>query len=98
MAKMPAGILAELREQKSLSDPRLEGLRAFTLSVMEHKGWVPDSELEALYEKGFERKHVIEVITILAQKTLSNYFNHIAATPLDDMFAPLAWESSKAQE
>lgn len=30
--------------------------------------------------------------TILAQKTMSNYFNHIAATPLDDKFSAMAWE------
>jgi len=30
------------------------------------------------------------VLLVLAQKTMSNYLNHIANTPLDDAFAPFA--------
>jgi 3-phosphoshikimate 1-carboxyvinyltransferase len=29
----------------------------------------------------------------VAMKTLSNYVNHVAATPLDEQFASAAWES-----
>ena len=35
-------------------------------------------------------EHIAEVVTILAQKTLSNYFNHIYDTPLD---VPVAAEA-----
>jgi hypothetical protein len=35
---------------------------------------------------------VLEVLVGVTQKTLSNYANHLAETPLDDAFAKAAWE------
>lgn len=91
MVKMPEEILAELREQRPLSDPKLEALRHFTLSIMKHRGFVPEQDLVEFQTAGYEQRHLLEVLTILAQKTLSNYFNHIAHTPLDDMFMSQQW-------
>ncbi len=91
MAKMPNDILRQLREQRPLSDPRLNALRNFALAEMEHRGWVPEQTLNAFLEAGYDQRHILEVITILAQKTLSNYYNHLAQTPLDDMFKSMEW-------
>ena len=91
MAKMPEQTLAELREQRPLTDPKLDTLRRFALSVMEHRGWVPDQDMADFQAAGYDQRHVLEVLTILAQKTLSNYYNHIADTPLDEMFMSQQW-------
>lgn len=91
MAEMPAQTLAELRAQKSLTDTKLNPLRNFTLSVMAHRGQVPEQDLADFEAAGYHQGHVLEVLTILAQKTLSNYFNHIAHTSLDDMFKSQEW-------
>jgi uncharacterized peroxidase-related enzyme len=91
MSNMPEQTLAELREQKPLSDQKLNALRNFTLTVMEHRGWVPAEEITSFEAVGYDQRHLLEVLTILAQKTLSNYFNHIAQTPLDAMFESQAW-------
>lgn len=91
MAKMPPQVLDELRAESDLSDPRLDALRRFTLAVMRHRGWVPEVELAAFTAAGYDQRHVLEVITILAQKTISNYFNHLAQTPLDQIFAAQQW-------
>ncbi len=91
MADMPAQTLAELRAQGPLSDSRLRQLQSFTLSVMAHRGEVPAQDLVDFATAGFNQGHVLEVLTILAHKILSNYFNHIAHTPLDEMFQAQAW-------
>jgi len=91
MVKIPKQTLTELREQRPLSDTKLEALRRFTLSVMEHSGRVPEQDLADFQVAGYDQRHVLEVLTILAQKTLSNYYNHIAQTPLDDMFMSQQW-------
>ncbi len=91
MAGMPEQTLGELRSQQPVSDARLNELRNLTLSVMRHRGWIPPADLEAFQAAGYDQRHVLEVLTILAQKTLSNYFNHIARTPLDEMFASRQW-------
>lgn len=92
LAKMPKQTLTELREQRPLSDPKLDTLRRFTLSVMAHRGWVPEKDIADFQAAGYDQRHLLEVLTILAQKILSNYYNHIAHTPLDKMFQSQAWE------
>ena len=92
MASMPEQTLTGLREQQPLSDRRLEALRRFTLSIMAHRGRVPEQDMSDFQAAGYDQRHVLEVLTILAQKTLSNYFNHVAQTPLDDMFQSEMWE------
>jgi hypothetical protein len=32
------------------------------------------------------------VILGIAQKTMSNYINHVAVTPVDEVFQPLLWQ------
>lgn len=91
MAKMPESTLAELRERQTLSDSKLNALRAFVLSVIDNRGWVPDKDLEAFMCAGYGRRHVLDVLTIIALKTLSNYVNHIANTPLDERFSSQKW-------
>jgi len=92
MVDIPKDTLAELRTQQPLSDPKLNAVRNLSLALIKYRGWLPDNELDDFIEAGFNQSHVLEVITILAQKTMSNYFNHIAKTPLDDQFASMAWE------
>ncbi len=40
---------------------------------------------------GFSRAQLIEVLVGIAQRTLSNYLNHLAETPVDAPFQPFAW-------
>lgn len=94
MAKMPEDVLAALRDQKELPDAKLNTLRTFALAMLEQRGYMSDSDLAAFSRAGFDQAHLLDVITILAHKTMSNYFNHIANTPLDDMFKPLEWQAA----
>lgn len=91
MVKMPDEIIAGLRDQEALPDPRLDALRNFTLSILSNRGWVPESEVGAFLNAGYRPRHVLDVITIVAMKTLSNYVNHLAETPLDERFAGQKW-------
>ena len=84
--------LSELRDKKPLSNPKLNALRNLTLCILQRQGWVPDDELDAFLAAGYEQKHILDVITIISMKTLSNYVNHIAQTPLDDAFSAFQWQ------
>ena len=96
MVHMPDDVLAALREQKPLSDQKLNALRALVLSVLRHRGWVPEADLEHVVAAGYTQRHVLDVLTIVALKTLSNYVNHIAHTPLDPQFASQEWKAQAA--
>jgi alkylhydroperoxidase family enzyme len=83
-------VIAAGRAGDPFADPRLEALRTFTRTVLDRRGWVPTPELEAFLAAGFVRAQVLEVVTLVAQKTISNYVNHIAATPVDAPFERFA--------
>lgn len=80
-----------LRNETPLPDAKLEALRTFTRQVMDKRGNVDKADLDAFFEAGYGNQQVMEVILGLAQKTISNYVNHIAETPLDEPFKPMAW-------
>jgi len=94
MAKMPAEVLSALREQRDLPDAKLDALAKFTLAMLDQRGYMSEADLAAFTDAGFGQAHMLDLITIMAQKTMSNYFNHVAQTPLDDMFKPMAWQAA----
>lgn len=96
MVRMPEDILTALRDQAPLTDKKLNAVRTFVVSLMHHRGWVPEKDLEDFVTAGYSRQHILDVITLLALKTLSNYANHLAQTPLDPQFAPQAWTGKGA--
>ena len=49
-------------------------------------------DVSSFLEAGYTEKHVLDIILALAVKTLSNYANHIFATPLDPMFKVREWK------
>ena len=88
-------VLDALRNGEALPDERLQAVARFAAAMRDHQGWVPEDELKAFAAAGYGERHVLDVITILAMKTLSNYTNHLAGTPLDDAFAGQAWEGGR---
>jgi alkylhydroperoxidase family enzyme len=92
-AKLDAATIAAVRARGPVADARLEALRAFTVRMVQTRGFVADAELAAFEAAGFARANAMEIILAVGLKTLSNYVNHIAETPLDpaleaDAFAP----------
>jgi uncharacterized peroxidase-related enzyme len=64
-------------------DPQHAALVRFTNQVLETKGRVQDGDITRFRQAGYSDAHIAEIVTILAQKTLSNFFNHIHETRLD---------------
>lgn len=72
----------------SPEDPKLLALVEFTNRVLDTRGFVSDGDLAEVRAAGYTDEHIAEIVTILAQKTLSNLFNHIHDTELDLPPAP----------
>ena len=83
-----------LRNETPLPDEKLEALRTFTRQVMAKRGNVGNADLEAFFKAGYGHQQVLDVILGLSQKTLSNYVNHIAETPIDEPFKAFSWQRS----
>ncbi len=90
-AGLPGHAIMAVREGEEIDDDRLEALRLFTQRVVAKRGNVSDDEVQAFLDAGYTRANVFEVILGVAMKTLSNYANHIAHTPVDTSFAVNKW-------
>lgn len=83
-----------LRNETALPSSKLEALRTFTLRMLRERGNVTDGQMQAFFDAGYNKRAVLDVILGLAQKTMSNYINHVAETPLDEPVKPMAWTRS----
>jgi len=94
MQKVPADVVGAIRDGKPIADAKLEVLRRFTAAVTKTRGWPSEDETTAFVNVGYTKAQVLEVILGVGMKTLSNYTNHIAKTPLDGAFAKSAWSNA----
>lgn len=85
--------LDAVRQGRSLEDPKLEALRAFTIELVETRGRPTSAGLRAFREAGYDNRQLLEVILGVGMKTISNYVNHIADTPLDPELRAFAWSA-----
>ncbi|MGY6650310.1 carboxymuconolactone decarboxylase family protein [Wenyingzhuangia sp. IMCC45574] len=98
MMKVNPELTEALRNQESLQTKKLQVLQATTLSIVRNRGRISDEELEVFYEVGYDEQQVVEILLGLAQKTISNYVNHIASTPVDAPFQKFAWKKETTNE
>lgn len=82
-ADLSGDVIAAIRARRPLADDHLEALRSFTVKMVRERGFVADADLDAFTAAGFTRANAMEIILAVGLKTLSNYVNHIAETPLD---------------
>ncbi len=96
MQKIPTEIIDAVYYNQPLADSKLEVLRSFTRTVLEVDGWADPSTLQAFYQAGYQKQHVLEVVLAISFKTLSNYVNHISNTPIDTVFLKGIPDNNKA--
>lgn len=94
MMKVDDAITQALRNETPLPSAKLEALRSFTLRMVRNRGNVDDAAMAEFFAAGYGHRAVLDVILGISQKVMSNYVNHVAQTPLDDVVKPLAWERS----
>jgi AhpD family alkylhydroperoxidase len=99
MVGMPEDVIQALRSDTPIADARLEALRRFALTVAETRGFAGDAAVDAFIAAGFTRAQVLEIVTIIATKVISNYTNHLTHTPLEDFMADpaLGWTDPKGR-
>lgn len=96
MQKLPADVIQAVREDRPIGDAKLEAFRTFVQTVTDNRGFVSDEEKAAFLAAGYTNQNILEVILVIGMKTLSNYTNHLAETPLDDAFQPAKWQKAAA--
>jgi len=95
MQNIDMSIVQAIRDDLPIADAKLQALRQFTRLVVENRAWLADSDVQTFLDAGYEQSHVLDILVGVAQKTLSNYTNHLAKTPLDEAFSTVAWQAAK---
>ena len=77
-------------EKNKSSDPRLDAIGIFARTVVSTRGRPSEQATTDFLGAGFTQQNILEVVLGAAIKTLTNYSNTIAHTPIDDVFADYA--------
>ncbi|MGV3756048.1 MAG: carboxymuconolactone decarboxylase family protein [Verrucomicrobiota bacterium] len=91
MVGTAAGTIQALRKGATPEDARTAALVKFTRAVVKQRGWLDDAAVQEFLSAGFNRSQLLDVLVIVGLKTISNYTNHLAETPLDEAFSQQAW-------
>ena len=91
MSNVDASITDALRNNSVVPNSKLEALRQATLSLLQNQGNMPQADQDAFFAAGFNQQNLLDIILGMAQKTISNYTNHLAKTPVDEPFQKFAW-------
>jgi len=86
MQGVDEAVIKAIANGDALPDAKLDVLFKFTRVMVDKRGRPSDQDLKALLDAGYSEAQVQDVIVGIGMKTLSNYNNHIAETPLDPQF------------
>lgn len=81
--------IIELRKGSASFDPKLDALVKFTASVVSHRGRASQNTVAAFFAAGYTEANMIDVIIVVGDKIISNYFHNLAGFDID---FPLAVE------
>lgn len=94
MQKVSNDVVEAIRSGKPIANRKFEALRRFTAAIVSSRGWPAEEDTKAFFGAGYSKAQVLEVVLGVGFKTLSNYANHVANTPLDAAFAKASWSQA----
>lgn len=87
-----------LRDGRPVLDPKLAALVEFAAKLVEQRGQVGRDAVNDFLTAGYKPAQIMDILVAAAAKTISNYMNHMAETPLDVQFADAAWHANGASQ
>lgn len=91
MSDVPPEVTDAIRDDKQIADKKFAALHAFTKIMHEKRGLPNQVDVENFLEAGYSERHVLDIVTAIAVKSMSNFTNHLFHTELDEMFQERAW-------
>jgi alkylhydroperoxidase family enzyme len=88
----PADVEA-IRAARSPSDKKLNALSTLARTLIEKRGRLDDQDIERFLAVGFGKDLLLEVITIVAASTITNYTGNVTNPPLEAALQDRAWKS-----
>lgn len=92
MMNVDPSLIEALRNSEPMPNTKLQALQNTTLEMVRNRGHLTPETIDAFFAAGYGPKQLLEINLGLAQKVMSNYVNHFAETPVDEVFKRFAWE------
>lgn len=92
MMEVDPALTEALRNREAMPNAKLQALHETTLEMVRNRGHLTQETIDAFFAAGYGPKQLLEINLGLAQKVMSNYVNHYAETPVDEVFKRYAWE------
>ncbi|MCX4186511.1 carboxymuconolactone decarboxylase family protein [Methylophaga sp. OBS4] len=92
MSNVPVEVTDAIRDDQAIPDPKLAALHAFTRVMHDNRGLPEEEDVRAFLQAGYSERHILDIVTAIGVKTLSNYTNHLFHTEVDEMFESRKWE------
>ena len=83
MAGVPEDVISAIKAGVPLPDERTEALRRLVSQIVDKRGWLSDTDVQAFFGQGYSRSQLLDVMVGVSMKTLSNYINHLADPPIE---------------
>jgi uncharacterized peroxidase-related enzyme len=83
---VPAEVVAAIRSNAPLADPKLNALVVLTKEMVSARGYVGEQTIANFLAAGYRKDQILEVLIGVALKTISNYTDHISPSELDPAF------------
>ncbi len=97
MSKVPEEVTDAIRNGEEIPDTKLAALSKYTRVTVTKRGRVSEEDVNRFLDAGYTKENILGVVTAVGLKTMSNYFNHITDTPLDEAFSERAWVKMDTQ-
>lgn len=94
-AGLDQATIQALRAGQPTGDGRLDAVQKLVQRLHATEGWLTEGDVKAFIDAGFDQQRLMDVILGYATKTLSNYINHVAQTPVDPPMADKALDAAE---
>lgn len=95
-AKVDSQTIEAIRDGRAPTNTEDAALVEFVQAVVKQRGWVDEHKVQAFLDAGFTRTNILDIITAVSLKTISNYANHLTEPDLNDELEAFAWEPAAA--
>lgn len=94
MSNVPTEVTDAIRNNTEIEDAKYRVLSQFSRVITAKRGNPSQDDIEAFLSAGYTQNHILGVIAGVGVKTMSNYFNHIFNTPVDEAFKERTWSKA----
>lgn len=87
MSGVPADVLQAIRAGLPIADAKLAALYATAVAMVQSHGQPSAEVVKKFLDAGYNEMDLLYIVLAISVKTLSNFSNHLFATPVDERFA-----------